>query len=245
MRCVLMVGLSGRQSSPTSIGNMTRALAVAIDGPAGAGKSTVSRALALKTGFALLDTGAMYRAYTWAYLKDRESYPHISIAESAIRHEISVTFHEGSTLVRCDGRDITRDIRSVEVTAAVSEVSAVAEVRDLAVELQRHTVATELSSGRGVILEGRDIGSTVLPNAEVKFFLTADPSARAARRGLETGQEVSEVIELIQARDLADSTREQSPLRKAEDAIEIDATHLSADEVVEVMHSRILDVASL
>lgn len=222
---------------------MLKALSIAIDGPAGAGKSTVSKALASKTGFALLDTGAMYRAFTWAFRQDRVVDPSVTVQESAPRHDIVVSFIDGATQVLCDGRDISVEIRSAEVTSQVSEVSAVAEVRKLAVALQRKTVESVLGSNRGVILEGRDIGSTVLPNASLKFFLTADAEARAARRGLEIGKTADEVVGLIRERDEADSSRPESPLRKAEDAIEIDATHMTAEEVVEAMYNRIVDVA--
>ena len=222
---------------------MLDALAVAIDGPAGAGKSTVSKLLATKTGYALLDTGAMYRAFSWAFMMDQAADPNIDIEDSVVNHSIIVEYMDGSTKVSCDGRDISSDIRSAEVTALVSAVSANAFVRMRAVELQRTLVREQIAANRGVILEGRDIGTTVLPSAAVKFFLTASDEVRARRRAQEVGADEEQIRHLIAARDLADTSRDVSPLRKAADAIEIDATSLSVDEVVELMYQKICDVA--
>lgn len=224
---------------------MSEGISVAIDGPAGAGKSTVSKALAARTGFQLLDTGAMYRAYAWAWLQDKAQNEAVSIADSAGNHVVKVMYIDGRTAVTCDGQDISEAIRLADVTAAVSEVSAVPDVRERAVAMQQAAVVRELESGRGVILEGRDIGTTVLPQATLKFFLTADPRARAERRALEIGADTETIVESIMARDAADTTRAASPLRKADDAVEIDATHLSADQVVDLMYQRIRDVREI
>lgn len=222
---------------------MPRALSIAIDGPAGAGKSTVSKMLAAVTGYALLDTGAMYRAFAWAFMHDRSKDPEADIEETVLLHSISVSYSQNRTSVTCDGTDITDEIRSAPVTALVSEVSANAVVRSRAVELQRALVETELAAHRGVILEGRDIGTTVLPNASLKFFLTASDATRASRRALEIGGDEQQIRQLMAARDLADMNREISPLRKAADAIEIDATHLTPEQVVTLMLKKIDDVA--
>lgn len=222
---------------------MLKALAVAIDGPAGAGKSTVSKLLAAKTGFALLDTGAMYRAFAWAYMMDLSQAPDLDIEESVSAHSFVVDFVDGATKVTCDGRDISADIRSAPVTALVSLVSANPFVRTKAVALQRKLVDEQTAGQRGVILEGRDIGTTVLPHAPIKFYLTASDDVRARRRAKEVGADEEQIKELIVARDLADTSRNISPLRKAADAIEIDATSLSVDEVVELMYQKIRDVS--
>ena len=221
---------------------MLDALSVAIDGPAGAGKSTVSKLLAAKTGYALLDTGAMYRAFSWAYMTDREANPHIGLEESIVSHSINVEYVNGTTRVCCDGRDISLDIRSAEVTALVSAVSANEFVRGRAVEIQRALVTEQIAPHRGVILEGRDIGTTVLPEASIKFYLVASDEIRARRRAQEVGGDEAQMQQLIAARDLADMNRDVSPLRKAADAIEIDATSMSVDQVVELMYQKICDV---
>lgn len=220
-------------------------VSVAIDGPAGAGKSTVSKLLATEAGFALLDTGAMYRAFTWAWLNDLATNPAISIRESAEAHHIKVSFIDGVTTVLCDGRDISADIRGPEVTSHVSQVAAEASVRQLAVAQQRELVTDSLRTWPGVVLEGRDIGTTVLPDATVKFFLTADPKARAQRRALEIAGDESAVLEALMQRDNADSQRDVSPLRAADDAIVIDATNLTPIQVVAEMLRNIDDRRSL
>lgn len=217
---------------------MRQGIAVAIDGPAGAGKSTVSRALAAELGFDLLDTGAMYRSFAWLLLTvgrpAQEAWPAV-LAE----HEFSSTWLDGQTSVFCDGADISEAIRGPEVTAFVSEVAADARLRHKAVLAQRQYVDKALSAGRGVILEGRDIGTTVLPDAAVKFFLTADPVARAQRRALEAGAELGETLSALEQRDRADSSRETSPLVQSPDAEVVDATDLSVAEVVALMARRV------
>lgn len=214
---------------------MTRGIAVAIDGPAGAGKSTVSKLLAQRAGLQLLDTGAMYRAFTWAWLSDMRANSATRPIDSARNHEIEVVYRDGRTVVQCDGVDISLEIRQPEVTARVSEVAAVPAVREMAVAMQRQLVETNVESGIGVVLEGRDIGTTVLPDATIKFFLNADSRERALRRALENGANADLVHAEIEERDRADSEREVSPLRAASDAIHIDATHLTPEQVVDVM----------
>lgn len=210
----------------------TRAISVAIDGPAGAGKSTVSRLLAERNGFELLDTGAMYRSFAWLDLQNQ--YGNL-LSEEISKHSFEFDMSSGSMKVSCDGQDITPYIRSTEVTAHVSKVAADSRVREIAVEKQREFIEHEISTGKSVVLEGRDIGTVVLPNADLKFFLTASPLMRAQRRAAEIGGDVSEIAAAIEKRDVLDSTREASPLMQAEDAILIDASHLTPDEVVEQM----------
>lgn len=211
-------------------------ISVAIDGPAGAGKSTVSRLLARETNFELLDTGAMYRAFTWL---DLEKNYQSKLAEYISQHVFEFDMSGGVMRVECDGKDISEDIRSTEVTDHVSKVAADPAVREIAVAKQRAFIRHELMEGKSVILEGRDIGTTVLPDASIKFFLTASPERRAERRASEVGGEVLEIAEAIAKRDRLDSSREVSPLIQAEDAIVIDASDMSAIEVVAFMKQAI------
>ena len=213
---------------------------IAIDGPAGSGKSTVSRHVASTLGWIMLDTGAMYRAITWAVLQagvdPAESKRVGDIARESI---IVLDTQPVASSVYVNGIDVTSEIRSAEITSAVSAVSAAAEVRDLLVELQRETVQ---KSGHGIVVEGRDIGTVVLPDAQLKVFLTADPRTRAGRRSAELGQNSSEEelkrMQLkIEERDFKDSSREVSPLRAATDAVIIDTTDMKLDQVVqEICH---------
>ncbi len=187
-------------------------MVIAIDGPAGAGKSTVARAVADALGFTYLDTGAMYRAVALARLRGEE------------RAEVEL---EGDR-VMLNGRDVSGEIRTPEVSEEASRVSAERSVRRQMVERQR----TLLGDGDWVA-EGRDIGSVVAPHADVKIFLTADPRERAQRRATELGADPEEVLEQVIARDERDTTRAESPLVRAEGASELDTTGLSVDEVVE------------
>jgi cytidylate kinase len=191
---------------------------IAIDGPAGAGKSTVARAVAAALGFTYLDTGAMYRAVALARIRGNE--------------EPEVGFEDGR--VTLDGEDVSGLIRSPEVTEEASRVAAESRVRQAMVERQR-----ELMAEGDWVAEGRDIGSVVAPDAEVKVFLTADPRERAQRRAVQTGADAETVLRDQTARDERDSTREASPLLVADGAIELDTTGLGVDEVVD----RIVELA--
>lgn len=213
-----------------------KSFSVAIDGPAGAGKSTVSRLLAEKTGFQFLDTGAMYRAFTWLDIKN--SYGS-ALANRIRSHNFNFDMTSGSMEVECDGVDITTAIRSAEVTSQVSRVASNPDVRRIAVEFQKEFVEHELRNERSVILEGRDIGTVVIPNANLKFFLTADSQRRAERRALEVGGDVDEIAKSIKTRDELDSNREASPLIQAPDAILIDASNLNAEQVCNLMFDEI------
>jgi cytidylate kinase len=192
-------------------------MVVAIDGPAGAGKSTVARALAHELGFTYLDSGAMYRAAALAVLERGGA-----ASEAAERADIRL----GERVV-LDGRDVTVDIRTPEVTEAASRVAANPGVRAALMRKQR-----ELLSSGDWVAEGRDIGTVVAPDAPVKVFLTADAEERARRRAEELGGDVATVLRDQALRDAQDSMREHSPLRLAPGAVELDTTGLSVDEVV-------------
>lgn len=204
-------------------------LLVAIDGPAGSGKSTIARALAERLGIPYLDTGAMYRAVTWAVLEagvDPADATAVEEVAGAVRVEVD-------TGVLVDDVDVTAAIRGPEVSAAVSVVAAHPGVRSLLVGKQREWAQR---CGGGVV-EGRDIGSVVFPDATLKVFLTARPEVRARRRAAERGELDEATIAAwaanIAERDRLDSTREVSPLLEAEDSVVVDSSDLSIAEVVE------------
>lgn len=199
---------------------------VAIDGPAGAGKSTVGRAVAERLGLQYLDTGAMYRAVTFAALR-RGIDPTDESDVASLAAAIEMTL-DGSA-VTVDGVDATVEIRGREVTAAVSAVAANSRVRAELVRRQRSWVAEH---GGGVV-EGRDIGSVVFPDATLKLYVTASPRVRAERRVAEIGGNVDDVEASIIERDRKDSTRADSPLMESSDAIVVDTTGSSVDEVVD------------
>ena len=211
---------------------------IAIDGPAGSGKSSVSRKVAAALNWVMLDTGAMYRAITCAVLEAGVT-PEDSakVAEIAKLVGVRVDTDPNVSTVFLNGVDVTNEIRSTEVTAAVSAVSAVIAVRERLVELQRETVS---KSQHGIVIEGRDIGSVVLPDAKLKIYLTADPRVRAFRRSSERGNTVTEAdLDAMQAnimeRDSKDSSRDISPLQVATDAVVIDTSHMSLGQVVDAV----------
>lgn len=202
---------------------------VAIDGPAGSGKSTISKLIADKLRMTHIDTGAMYRAVTLLALEKKidlnneESYDFLE--------SIVISYENDKIFI--NSRNVTEEIRSKDVTNNVSLVSSFPYVRKKMVDLQKQAAA----NGQ-VIMDGRDIGTVVLPNADIKVFLTANVEERAKRRQLEKikkGHNVTleKLVEEIQTRDQKDSTRKESPLKKADDAIEIDTTHLNINQVVE------------
>jgi len=207
---------------------------IAIDGPAGAGKSTIARALAERLGLEYLDTGAMYRAVTFAAM--RRDLPLGDIAAiGRLAREASLDVSERGVLV--EGIDATAAIRTPEVTAAVSRVAANSEVR---AEMRARQQQWAAAHGGGVI-EGRDIGSVVFPDAELKLYLTASPRTRAQRRVAEAGGNVDEIEAAIAARDHHDSNRADSPLTRADGSIVVDTTGSSIDEVlarIEVLISK-------
>lgn len=209
---------------------------VAIDGPAGAGKSTVAKGVAERLGYLYIDTGAMYRAIAWKALKDDVPInDHQAVVRLAISTNVSLATINGEQLVFADGEDVTQAVRTPEATRASSPVSAIPGVRKRLVELQRN-LATE----GGVVMEGRDIGTVVFPNAEVKIFLTASADERARRRveqmnemGIEA--EHAKIATEMRERDLRDSSRADAPLVQAADAILLDTDGMSIEQVIDAI----------
>lgn len=210
-------------------------LIVAIDGPAGAGKSTVAQLAARELGCTYIDTGAMYRAVAWKTLRRKKKDEPITdeLIEAVVKDiQVALEYVDGRTRVFVDGREITEEIRTPEVTGIVSQVAAVSSVRSRMVELQRR-----MAEKGSVLMDGRDIATNVLPDANVKIFLTASIEERARRRHKEMtakGYDVSldELQREIAARDRADSEREISPLVQAADAELLDTSNMDIDEVV-------------
>ena len=209
-----------------------REFIVTVDGPAGSGKSTIAKIIAKKYGFTYLDTGAMYRMIALYALENSISLDDTEAVEDMLKNtKLDIIGNQ----FFLNGKDVSEEIRTPRVSAIVSPVSAIKEVRVKLVDLQR-----EISKGKSVILDGRDIGTVVFPNGDVKIFLVASPEERAKRRlkeyeekGVEADYE--SVLASIKERDFIDSTRKESPLKKAEDAHEIDSSTMSIDEVVEVI----------
>lgn len=215
---------------------------VAIDGPASVGKSTVAKIVANKLSFVYIDTGAMYRACTLIARDHDLEYGNEKGILAAIDEDgIKLEPGEKGQKVIVAGKDVSLEIRTPEITAHVSEVSALPGVRAKMVDLQR-----QLAGSTNVIMDGRDIGTTVLPKADVKIFLVASARSRAERRmldwqekGIEAKQSLEEIEADISKRDYLDSHREISPLKKADDAIEIDSTHMTIDQVVDAILTEI------
>lgn len=208
---------------------MKKRLSIAIDGPAGAGKSSVAKILAKEMGYTYLDTGAMYRAITYEALRLGISDPSM-IVTMAEGLDMRLLPGEETMRVFLDGEEVTEYLRTPEVSAAVSAVSAIPKIRELMVDVQR-----KLSKAGGTVLDGRDIGTVVLPHADVKIFLTASPHVRALRRFKEMKETnpsvtVEDIETDIRERDEKDSTRAVSPLRPAADAIRLDNSDWTLEE---------------
>lgn len=215
---------------------------VAIDGPAGSGKSTIAREVARRFGFEKLDTGAMYRAVAFT-AHDRGIDLDDEPAVESLARMVTIRFIPGqdASRISVDGRDVSKEIRTPQVDATVSKVSAYPGVREAMLEPQR-----AVAEGHDVVAEGRDIGTVVFPHADLKIFLTADPRERARRRVLQRHEgenvdhevlerEVDETLAALERRDAADSGRAVAPLVEAEDAIEIDSTAYTIDEVCDLI----------
>jgi CMP/dCMP kinase len=209
-----------------------RSIVVAVDGPSGSGKSSVSRGVARRLGLRYLDTGSMYRAMAW-WMTEQGIDVHDPAAVTAAcgRPRIEAGTDPEAPTITVDGRDVSGPIRTRDVTAVVSPVSAVPAVRERLVALQRQAIG-----GGGIVVEGRDIGTVVAPGAAAKIFLTARPEVRAQRRAAELSADATVDADLtlteLRSRDTIDTQRAASPLAKADDAVEIDASHLSLDDVI-------------
>ena len=217
---------------------------IAIDGPAGAGKSTVAKKVAKELSFVYVDTGAMYRAMALNLLRkgvNREDPD--EIGEACQNAEISIEYQNGEQIVLLDRENVNAHLRTEEVSAMASVSSAVPRVREKLLDLQR-----KLARTMSVVMDGRDIGTTILPDADVKIYLTASSLTRARRRYLEYQEkgepcDLAEIQKTIEERDQRDMTREISPLCQAEDAVLVDSSELTIDETVEkilsVYHSKV------
>ena len=214
---------------------------IAIDGPSGSGKSTLAKGVASRLGILYLDTGAMYRACGLKGIKTKIDTKDADQVEKMMQDiKIDITHENGEQHVWLDGEDVSKEIRMPGVSVAASDVSAIPCVREAMVNLQR-----KISEGKNVVLDGRDIGSKVFPNAKYKFFLVADAEERARRRLLElqekgvTDTSFEDVLKDIKYRDHQDTTRASSPLVKVEDAIEIDTTSISIEGTLDALLSHI------
>ena len=213
---------------------------VAIDGPAATGKSTSAKLVAQKLSFTYLDTGAMYRCVTLAVLRGQISLDDERAFEQLLKSmKIQLKKTNDRLVVHLNGEDVSTEIRKAKVTSQVSAVSALPQVRSALVEFQRN-----IAKDRNCVMEGRDIGTVVFPNAEFKFFLISDDKIRAERRQLDLlaigeKKSIGELVEEIRQRDALDSGRAHSPLRKADDAIEVDTSNMTINEQVDFMVNKV------
>ena len=213
---------------------------VAIDGTAGSGKSTTAKGVAEKLGFLYLDTGAMYRAATAAVLSASIDSDDESAVSDCVE-TIEIDFDESGRLIFLNGMDVSQTIRGREVTQNVSAVSAYPRVRKRMVAMQR-----EIAGYRDFVVEGRDIGTVVFPNADFKFFIVASIEERAKRRqkdlaGLGIEQTVNDIVKNLKRRDALDSSREVSPLTKSEDAVEVDTTSMTIEQQIDLIVTHVRD----
>lgn len=221
---------------------MTKKLIIAIDGPAGSGKSTSAKLVAQRLKYLYIDTGAMYRAVTLFVLRNNIMGQIEKISELAKNLDIVLEFIDGETKITVNGEDVSKEIRSFEVNSNVSEISAIANVRKTLVMKQQ-----QMGKAGGVVMEGRDIGTVVFPNADVKIFLTAGIDERAERRALEFSEKgtnipVEKVKENLKNRDFIDSHRTSSPLTKSPDSIVVDTTRTTVDQQVELIINEVKKV---
>ena len=215
---------------------MFRRFIVAIDGPAGSGKSTSAKLVAQRLNFLYIDTGAMYRAITFLAMKNKILSDHEEVSKLARSCKMKVEFIDGKTEIHVDGVDLSAEIRSPDVNSHVSDISKIAGVRDALVKKQRAMAA----ENEGVVMEGRDIGTVVFPDADLKIYLTASIHERSHRRAKEFAEQGKKIAvesvryNLVQ-RDKIDSTRAVAPLSKAQDAIEVDTSNVTIKEQVEII----------
>lgn len=209
-------------------------IVVAIDGPSGSGKSSTSRGVAKARNLRYLDTGAMYRALTWWMLHHGVDVGDAAAVAKHVGEPVLVSGTDpAAPAITVDGTDVAGEIRTDRVTDSVSAVSAVPEVRERLVAVQREAIGSARAEAAGIVVEGRDITTVVAPEAEVKLYLTASAQARATRRSGETGKtDVSGTLAALTRRDALDSGRTASPLTRTEEAVELDTTGFSLDEVI-------------
>lgn len=212
----------------------TEGIVIAIDGPSGTGKSSTSRGVAQARDLRYLDTGAMYRALTWWMLEHHVDVGDaVAVADAVERPVLTMGTDPSAPTVDVDGRDVAVEIRGQEITANVSAVSAVPEVRELLVHRQREIIGAARAEGSGIVVEGRDITTVVAPEAPVKLFLTASAGARAQRRSKEArSTDIAATQADLARRDKLDSSRAHSPLTRTDEAVELDTSGLSLDEVI-------------
>ena len=219
-----------------SIALVTDCLIIAVDGPAGSGKSSAARGVARSLGLRYLDTGAMYRALTWWML--HQGVP-VGSAEAVAAQSgqpvIEVSTDPGSPVISVDGTDVTTQIRTRQVSNAVSAVASVPEVRTRLVAMQQEIIAGSCAAGAGIVAEGRDIGTVVAPDAPVKVYLTASDAIRAARRSADLATDPSVTVALTQAEQQRRDQADAAQMAKARDAVLIDSTALNLDQVVSVI----------
>ena len=220
---------------------MNKTFSIAIDGPAGAGKSTIAKALARELNAMYLDTGAMYRAFGLYMLRRGAASDAAAVAAAVDGVDITVEYVDGTQHIYLGGEDVSAAIREPEVSMAASAVSAVPEVRVRMVALQQ-----KIAEGHSVIMDGRDIGTVVLPNATLKIFLTASAEERARRRCLELAEKgrpvpYEQVLKEMKERDYQDTHRAASPLRAAEDARHVDTSDLTREQSVALMRDLALE----
>jgi cytidylate kinase len=214
-----------------------RPILITIDGPAGAGKTTVSKLLAQRLGYRYIDTGALYRGVALAAERaavDPEDENDLGVLCTQIRLDFESEGPHGALCLVLDGEDVTREIRQPHITMLASAVSAKPQVRQFLLDLQR-----KMGASKRAVFEGRDMGTVVFPQADLKFYLEADPAVRARRRFAELPQDAGQTLTAVEAdmakRDHDDTTRSLAPLKPAEDAVRIDATHKTVQEVVQAM----------
>jgi len=224
---------------------MSKKIIIAIDGPAGSGKSTAAKNLARKLGFTYLDTGAMYRAITFLAIEKGIVEDVEAVIRMTQNVSLKLKYENGITRVFVDGREVTEQIRSFDVNSKVSEISTIPQVRKEMVKIQK-----KIGEEENLVAEGRDVTTVVFPDADVKFYITASIDERAKRRLRDfknSNVEITfeEVKANLEKRDMIDSSRETSPLKKSEDAIEFDNTGLTPEQDLEFLYNKVKEVLAI